>query len=128
VKDVLQLIKKAWLKDDLLDHVKSTNTIDFVLSLKDRTRTFVEIANDMEEKAKSKNKFWYDRKSRDVLYEVGEQVFLLLPLIGKPLQSKYCEPYTVVKWLCEVDYLISTSDRRKAKRVLHVNLVRKFIV
>ena len=28
---VLQLIKKAWLKDDLFDHVKSSNIIDFFI-------------------------------------------------------------------------------------------------
>jgi len=62
-----------------------------------------------------------------VSYEVGEQVLLLLPLIGKLLQAKYFGSYTVVNRLGEVDYLISTPDRRKAKRVVHVNLLRKFI-
>src|SRR6218665_1553829 len=32
----------------------------------------------------------------------------LLPLIGKPLQAKFCGPCTVVKRLVEIDYLIST--------------------
>ena len=87
----------------------------------------MEIANEMEEKAKKKGKCWYDKKARDVIYEVGEQVLLLLPLIGKPLQAIYREPHTVVKRLGEVDYFISTADRRKAKRIVHVNLLRKFL-
>src|SRR6218665_1861797 len=57
VKNILQLFKKAWLKDNLLGHVKSTNIIYFVLFLRDRIRTSVEIANQMEEKAKKKGKF-----------------------------------------------------------------------
>ena len=56
VKGVLQLIKKAWLKDDLLDHVKSTNIIDFGLSLRDRIRTSVEIANETKKKLRFKLK------------------------------------------------------------------------
>ena len=35
--------------------------------------------------------------------------------------------YTVVKRLGEVDYLISTPDRREAKWIVHVNLLRTFL-
>ena len=80
------------MRDDLLDNVKAANIIDFVLSLRDRIRTSVEIANKMEEKAKRKGKCWNDKKARDVTCEVGVQVLLLLPLIGKPLQAKFCGP------------------------------------
>ena len=114
------------MRDDLLDSVKVTDIINFVLSLRDRIRTSVEIVNEMEEKAKTKGKCWY-KKARDVTYEVVEQVLLLLPLIGKPLQAKFCGPYTVVKRLGEVDYLISNHDRRKAKWIVHVNLLHKFL-
>lgn len=44
------------------------------------------VANKNEEVARKKT--WYDRKTKEVLFEVGEQVLLLLPLIGKPLQAK----------------------------------------
>jgi hypothetical protein len=54
-------------------------------------------------------------------------VLLLLPLIGKPLQAKYCGPYVVLKRLGEVDYVISTPDRRKIKRVVHVNLLKRYL-
>ena len=60
VKGVLQL-NKTGLRDDLLDNVKATNIIDFMLSLRDRIRTSVEIANEMEEKAKKKGKCWYNK-------------------------------------------------------------------
>src|SRR6218665_1587651 len=63
----------------------------------------------------------------DVTYEVVEQVLLLLPLIGKKLQAKYCGPNTDVERLDEVDYLICTPGRRKAKRIVHVNLPLTFL-
>jgi len=62
------------LREDLFDNVKSINIIDFVLSLSDRIRTSIEIANEMDEKEKKKGKCLYDRKAQDVSYEVGEQV------------------------------------------------------
>lgn len=64
----------------------------------------------MEEIATKKSKCWYDRRALDDSYEVGEQVLLLLPLIGKPLHANYCGPNTIDKRLGEVDYLISTPD------------------
>src|SRR5688572_32992923 len=75
-----------------------------------------------------KSKEWYDLKMNNVVFEVGEKVLLLLPLIGKPLQAKYAGPYVIEKRLGEVDYVVSTPDRRKTKRVVHVNLLKKFVV
>lgn len=83
------------------------------------------VANKNEEVAKKKT--WYDRKTKEVLFEVGEQVLLLLPLIGKPLQAKYCGHYVVEKRLGGVDYVVKTHDRRKTKRVVHANLMKKYI-
>jgi len=84
---ILRLIKKSCLRKDLLENVKSTNIIDLFLSIRDRIRVSIEIANEMAEKAKK-----YNRKARDVSYEVGEQVSLLLPLIGKPHLSNKQKP------------------------------------
>ena len=127
VKGILQLIKNSWLHDDMLASHKSQNIIDFVLNLRERIRTSLDLANKMEEKGKAISKSFYDKKAREVSYEVGEQVLLLLPLIGKPLQAKYSGPYTVERRLGEVDYVISTPDRRKTRRVVHVNLMKRFI-
>lgn len=87
----------------MLGHVKSANVIDFILNLRNRIRTFLEIMNEMEEKVK---KVWYDRKARDASYDIGDQVLLLLPLAGKSLQAKYIVPYIVEKMLGEIDYVI----------------------
>ena len=60
-------------------------------------------------------------------FEEGDLVLVLLPLIGKPLQARLCGPYKVVQRLNEIDYVIATPDRRKTKRVIHVNLLKKFV-
>ena len=45
---------------------------------------------------------------------------------GKPLHAKYHGPYTVEQQLGPVDYVISTLDCRKTKRVCHVNLLKPY--
>jgi len=51
-----------------------------------------------------------------------------MPMPGKPLHAKYHGPYTVEQQLPvnPVDYIISTPDRRKTKRVCHVNLLKPY--
>jgi len=49
-----------------------------------------------------------------------------MPMPGKPLHAKYHGPYTVEQQLGPVDYAISTPDRRKTKRVCHVNLLKPY--
>src|SRR6218665_1502631 len=60
-------------------------------------------------------------------YKEGELVLVLLPLMGKPLQAKFFGPYVIERRIDEVDYLVRPPDRRKARRVVHVNLLRKYI-
>src|SRR6218665_3861793 len=127
VKGVLQLIKKSWSDYNSLDHVKSVNVIEYILFLRNRIRTSLEIVNDLDDKVKKKSKVWYDRKAREVSYDVDDQVLLLLPLVGKPLQAKYSGPYIIEKRLGEVACVICTPDRRKSRRTVHANLMRKFI-
>ena len=50
----------------------------------------------------------------------------MFPLPGNPLQAKYCCPYTILEKLNPVDYLIDTPNRRKQKRVCHVNLLKLY--
>jgi len=47
---------------------------------------------------------------------------------GKRLHAKYHGPYAVEQQLGPVDYIISTPDRRKTKRVCHVNLLKPYHV
>ena len=61
------------------------------------------------------------------LTTVGEKVLVLLPVPVKPLQAKYHGPYTVLEQLGPVDYVIATPDRRKVKRVCHVNLLKSIL-
>ena len=42
------------------------------------------------------------------------------------MQAKYCGPYTILEKHGAVDYLIDTLNRRKQKRVCHVNLLKLY--
>jgi len=65
--------------------------------------------------------------TKPVSYKQGKLVIVLLPLIGKPLHTKFFGSYVIEKRIGEVNYVVRTPDRRKSRRVVHVNLLKKYI-
>ena len=39
-------------------------------------------------------KIWYDHKAKDSIFDAGDQVLVLLPVIGHPLQARYSGRYS----------------------------------
>lgn len=122
------LVKQNWWGDDVVENLKSTNVIGFVLDFLENIRLSLEAANDIESKAKQKSKIYYDCKSQQDSFNVGDQVLLLLPLIGKLLQARFCGPYVIEKRIGEVDYVVLTHDRRKTRRIVHRNRMKRYHV
>src|SRR6218665_3673309 len=55
LKGVLQLIKNSWLKDNMPEKVHSQNVIEYVLQLRERIRSSLEIVNANEKIAKKRS-------------------------------------------------------------------------
>ena len=50
---------------------------------------------------------------KDVCIKSGDKVFNLLVIPGRPLQARYFGSYTVEKKASDLNYIITTPDRRK---------------
>ena len=105
---------------------ESVHMLKYVSDFKSRLNEACRTAKENLGTAQSKMKTWYDKRAREQQFSTGDEVLLLLPIPGSPLQAKFTGPYTVVKRLNSVDYLISTPDRRKTKRVCHVNMIKPY--
>ena len=71
-------------------------------------------------------KTWYDRKARTRIFNLGDQVLVLLPIHGSPLHAQYCGPYTVEKKTSDVEYVINTPGRRTSKCLCHVTMLKSY--
>jgi len=71
-------------------------------------------------------KTWYNRKARDRVFRSGDKGLVLLPVLGSPLQARYCGPFTIEEKVNNVDYVISTPGCCKAKRLCHVNMLKAY--
>jgi len=70
----------------------------------------------------------YDHhKARDRSFHSGDEMLLLfLPIQGSASQRKYREPYTVDGKINEVGHNIHPLDRRKSKRLCHINMLKEY--
>ena len=74
--------------------------------------------------AQDKQKRWYDANARQRQFEIGDQVLILLPTSTRKLLAEWQGPYQIVKKVGEVNYQVDMHDKRKRKRILHVNMLR----
>ena len=76
--------------------------------------------------AQKQQKHWYDRTASEQEFQMGDQVLVLLPTETSKLLAKWQGPYQVLRRVGKVDYLVDMHDRRKRKRVLHINMLQKW--
>jgi len=86
----------------------------------------IEIAKDKIEEAKKKQKFYYDRNAKRVLYEIGDIVMLkeMAETPGK-FNMRWEGPYTVTEKKGNVNYKIVSYDGKK-RMVVHADRMKKF--
>ena len=122
VRGPLKLLQESFLGDD---HTP-ISVSNYVSEFQERLIESLNSAHEKLRSSQAKMKTWYDKRSRERKFVVGDKVLVLLPIFGQPLKSKFCGPYDVIKKLSDVNYVISTPDRRKNSRVCHVNMLKLF--
>ncbi|XP_065894244.1 uncharacterized protein [Dysidea avara] len=119
----LKLLKESWLNSD---NDSSHSVITHITDVRERLKVANKLAQKNLRSSQSRMKQWYDKKARSRTFQPGDQVLVLLPIHGQPLQARYCGPYTVEQKVNDVDYLIQTPGRRKEKRLCHVNMLKPY--
>ena len=123
VRGPLKLLQEAWTNAE----TKTSGLLDYVDKFKNRLfNSFVFVRNNLQQ-AQRNMKTWYDKKSRVRRFAPGEKVLLFLPTPGQPLAAKYFGPYEVDSQVSEVNYVIKTPNRRKEKRLVHVNMIKPYV-
>ncbi|XP_071520846.1 uncharacterized protein [Panulirus ornatus] len=69
---------------------------------------------------------WYDKRSRLRRFEAGDEVLLLLQQSGQPLVVLSKGSYTIIWSVRGSNYLVSTPDKRRGRRLCHVNMPKPY--
>ena len=115
--------------DVLLHTWERTNDSDdsivsHVLSVRAKLSKMSDLTHKNLSQAQDKQRQWYDKNSREQKFNPGDQILVLLLTDRNKLLAQWQGPYTIVKQIRRVNYQVEMHDRRKHKRVFHVNMLR----
>ena len=94
-----------------------------ISDVRERLKMANELAQENLKFSQNRMKQWYDKKAKFRNFQPGDQVLVLLPIHGQPLQAHYCGPYTIEQKVNDVDYIVETPGRWKERRMCHVNML-----
>ncbi|XP_057704204.1 retrovirus-related Pol polyprotein from transposon 412 isoform X2 [Corythoichthys intestinalis] len=124
VRGPLRLLREKWLSDN---SNPEQNMLDYVSSFRERLHHACDLARNSMKVAQSNMKIRYDKKAVVRTFQPGDQVLVLLPIVGAALRSKFSGLYVIDRKLSETDYVLQTPDRRKKTRVCHINMLKPYI-
>jgi hypothetical protein len=122
VRGPLDILKETWESSSK----SSESIVSYVLDMQGKLAKMSEMARENLAQARTKQKQWYDQNARERRFEPGEQVLVLLPTSTSKLLAQWQGPYPVLRRIGETNYQIDMVDKRKRKRIFHVNMLRKW--
>ncbi|KAL2076463.1 hypothetical protein ACEWY4_027927 [Coilia grayii] len=114
------------LKDGVEKVQPPVNLIDYVHGFRRKLLLAWKLASENLSKAQKKMKRLYDRRAEERTFHPGDQVLALLPVPGSPFCAKFSGPYVIVRQVTDVDYLLSTPDRKRSTQLCHINLLKPY--
>ena len=78
------------------------------------------------ESAQKRQKGYYDHHARKRVLSPGDKVLVLLPSLANKLKLEWVGPYQVLRRLNDVKFEVETPGRCKKKKVVHINLLKKW--
>ncbi|XP_063586253.1 uncharacterized protein LOC134763615 [Penaeus indicus] len=121
IRGPMKLLYESWIGME-----NSVCLSDYVEKMKTRLQHLQKFAHENLESAQWSMKEIYDRKAAEREFAVGEKVLLFLPVRKQPLTAKYQGPFKVLEKINDINYIIATPGRRKKKKVVHINLLKKY--
>ena len=88
VRGPLKMFKETWLSEE-----SPMGLLEYVSTFRDRLSNARELARQNLERSQSRMKVWYDRRARHRQFNIGDEVLVLFPITGHPLQARYHGPY-----------------------------------
>ena len=122
VRGPLDILKETWE----MEKRSKESVISHVLSMRNKMDKMTEIVKENLQLAQVKQKSLYDRGTAVRELVPKDQVLVLLPTSTNKLLAQWQGPYQVIKRLGKVNYVIDMHDRKKRRRVVHINMLKRW--
>ena len=121
-RGLLDVMSESWQAQEK----SKESVVSYVLSAREKLQEMAELVKNSMEKAKDNQKRWYDKDARLRVFKPGDEVLVLLPTSQEKLLAQWHGPYQIVKRNGRVTYLVDMHNKKKRKRIFHVNMLKKF--
>src|SRR5260221_2118583 len=112
----MSILRELWTNESVDPEIKTT--YQYVLDLRERIQDTCELARQVLAKAQLCNQRYYNRKTRDRTFQVGEKILLLLPTEHNKIELQWKGPYSVVKKVGNLDYQTKMDNKLKTFHVM----------
>lgn len=116
-KGPLDILQHSWTAPDNT----APNVYEYVTSVQKRLEEMTAIAHENKQVAKNQQKAWYDKHTKHREFIEGEYVLVLAPHAQNKLQFHWSGPYSIVRKVSPVTYVIDMPEKRRRHRLCHVN-------
>ncbi len=115
------------LKEQLVAGSSSkSNVLDFVSQCREHLHRATSLAKEALSSSQVRMKQHYDKNAVERKFQPGDKVLVLLPVLGSSLSARFSGPYVVEGKVSETDYVIHTPERRRKKRLCHINMLKAY--
>ena len=99
-------------------------TYQYVVELQERLQDTCELAREELSKSQGRQKKYYDVKSKDRKFKVGDKVLLLLPTDTNKLLMQWKGPFEIMECRNDNNYRVQLNGRLK---LFHANMLKKYV-
>ena len=122
VQGPLDILRETWEARG-----RSTESVvSYVIAMRKKLSKMRKLVQQNPKQSQAEQKAWYDRNARSREFEPGMEVLVLFPTSTSKLLARWQGPYKIVRKVGHVNYEVDMTDKKKRKRVLQVNLLRKW--
>ena len=121
VRGPLCVLRDLW--EDCSLGPEERSSYQYVIELRDKLDSCAKIAAKNVEVSVGKYKSYFDLKSQDRKFNVGDEVLLLLPDSRNKLLMAWMGPFKVLEKRNRVNYLI---DQNGTQKLYHVNILKRY--
>ena len=125
VRGPLDIVKELWVDEPPGEHPQDLH--EYVLDLRKTMRVLSQQAVEREVETKEAIKERFDRSAEMVEFQEGDLVYLMIPQKVSSLSVSWEGPYKILKRLGLVTYQVLVHDKHKKVRVVHTNMLRRYV-
>ena len=122
VRGPLDVLRETWEASSS----GGESVVSYILAIRETLEKMTELVQENLSKAQKQQQVWYDRNARRREFQPGDRVLILLPTSSSKLLARWQGPYEVVRKCGKVNYEVKMNDRRKQRRVFHVNMLKEW--